>query len=49
MVYFNAAKYKAGKFKGLLDMLDIINLPKDQFVYFTKESENPVEEGYLTM
>jgi hypothetical protein len=49
LLYFNAAKYKAARFKQLLDMLDIINLPKDQFVMYEKEAADPMEEGFLTM
>ena len=29
MIYFNAAKYSAGKFRGFMSMMDIKNIKKD--------------------
>lgn len=49
MIYFNAAKYSIPKFKGFMSMMDIKNIKKDDFIMVSKESADPLGDGYLTM
>lgn len=48
-IYFNAAKYNPERFNGMLTMMDVQDLPKEQFVIFAEESADPLKDGYITM
>lgn len=48
LIYFNAARYNAEKFEGLLSMMELKDLPRGEYVYFTETSQDPLADGFLT-
>lgn len=42
-VYFNAATYKKERLTGMLSLMDLQNLPREQFVYFMHRSTEPLK------
>lgn len=47
-IYMNAARYTFDKFKGFLSLMELRDIPKGEYVYFTKTSEDPLTDGYIT-